>query len=373
MATPIRPLSFGIKTSPMRATYEDILRVWREADAIPAIEHAWLWDHFLPLFRDPSEPVHEGWTLLAALAGQTRQLRLGLMVTSNAVRPPAVLAKMAATVDVISGGRLVFGIGVGGTRQPANVDNPAVREYAAYGLPLVSPAEGIARLAETCTIARQLWTGEAFDFEGRHYHLSGAICRPTPTQRPGPPIMIGGWGPRTLRVVAEHADIWNIPGPPHATIEQLARRAHVLDEHCAAIARDPREITRSTQIIVSYDDPGSTRGTIRQLIDVGFTHIVLGLPTPYPQGVADWAATELVTPLAGEAGPRQSRDSSHSSETPRHKPAPHGGVDPGRRADSSYVPRVAEPMEWGCCWCCRGSSGALDRSSSLDRTMTLSV
>src|SRR4029450_13232330 len=126
----------------MRAAYEDILRVWREADAIPAIEHAWLWDHFLPLFRDPSEPVHEGWTLLAALAGQTRRLRLGLMVTTTALAPPAVLAKMAATVDVISGGRLVFGIGVGGTRQPANVDNPAVREYAAYGLPLVSPAGG---------------------------------------------------------------------------------------------------------------------------------------------------------------------------------------------------------------------------------------
>jgi alkanesulfonate monooxygenase SsuD/methylene tetrahydromethanopterin reductase-like flavin-dependent oxidoreductase (luciferase family) len=301
MATPNHRLSFGIKTSPMRTTYADILRVWREADAIPAIEHAWLWDHFLPLFRDPSEPVHEGWTLLAALAGQTERLRLGLMVTSNAVRPPAVLAKMAATVDVISSGRLVFGIGVGGTRQPTNVDNPAVREYAAYGLPLVSPAEGIARLAEACTIVRRLWKGDAFDFEGRFYHLDGAICRPTPTQRPGPPLMIGGSGTRTLRVVAEHADIWNVPGPPHATIEQLAGRTRVLDEHCAAIGRDPGEIPRSTQIIVSYDDPGSTRGVIRQLIDVGFTHIVLGLPTPYPRGVAAWAAAELVTPLAGEA------------------------------------------------------------------------
>jgi alkanesulfonate monooxygenase SsuD/methylene tetrahydromethanopterin reductase-like flavin-dependent oxidoreductase (luciferase family) len=301
MTTPNHSLSFGIKTSPMSTTYADILRVWREADAIPAIEHAWLWDHFLPLFRDLSEPVHEGWTLLAALAGQTKRLRLGLIVTSNAVRPPAVLAKMAATVDVISSGRLVFGIGVGGTRQPANVDNPAVREYAAYGLPLVSPADGIARLAEACTIVRRLWTGEAFDFEGRYYHLGGAICRPTPTQRPGPPLMIGGWGTRTLRVVAEHADIWNVPGPPHATIQQLAGRTRVLDEHCAAIGRDPGEITRSTQIIVSYDDPGSTRGAIRQLIDVGFMHIVLGLPTPYPEGVAGWAAAELVTPLAGEA------------------------------------------------------------------------
>jgi alkanesulfonate monooxygenase SsuD/methylene tetrahydromethanopterin reductase-like flavin-dependent oxidoreductase (luciferase family) len=289
-------LSFGIKTSPMSTTYEDVLSVWREADAIPEIEHAWLWDHFLPLFRDPSEPIHEGWTMLSALAAQTERLKLGLIVTSSAVRPPAVLAKMAATVDVISGGRLVFGIGVGGTQQPADVDNPAIREYEAYGLPLLRPAEGIQRLAETCAIVRQMWTGQPFDFHGRRFRLTGAICRPTPIQRPGPPIMIGGWGIKTLRVVAEHADVWNVPGPPHLTIDEIVRCLGVLDEHCVAIGRDPADITRSSQIIVSYDDATSTRAIIRELIDAGFTHIVLGLPTPYPEGVVRWAVDELIGP-----------------------------------------------------------------------------
>jgi hypothetical protein len=135
-------LSFGIKTSPMRTDIASIVEVWREADMIPEIGHAWLWDHFLPLRGSPSDPVHEGWTLLGALAALTDRLRLGLMVTSNAVRPPAVLAKMAATVDQISHGRLIVGVGVGGTQQPADVPNPAVAEYAAYGLPLVPPAQG---------------------------------------------------------------------------------------------------------------------------------------------------------------------------------------------------------------------------------------
>jgi alkanesulfonate monooxygenase SsuD/methylene tetrahydromethanopterin reductase-like flavin-dependent oxidoreductase (luciferase family) len=298
MRTPDRQLSFGIKTSPMSTTYESILGVWREADSIPEIEHAWLWDHFLPLFRAPNEPVHEGWTLLAALAGQTERLRLGLMVTSNAVRPPAVLAKMATTVDVISHGRLVLGIGVGGTRQPPGVDNPAVREYAAYGLPLVPPAVGVDRLSEACTIIRRMWTEEAFDFDGRHYHLRQVVCEPKPVQRPRPPIMIGGWGERTLRVVAEHADIWNIPGPPHHSVEQVGDRARVLDKLCRAIGRDPGAIERSTQIIVSYDEPARSRSAILQLVDLDVTHLVLGLPTPYPAGVARWAAEELIAPVA---------------------------------------------------------------------------
>src|SRR3954465_1016860 len=134
-------LSFGIKTNPVHTGYDDILRVWRGGDAAPPIEHAGLWDHLLPLSGPVDGPILEGWTLLAALAARTERLRLGLMVTSNRIRPPAVLAKIAGTVDVISRGRLIMGIGVGGTFQPG--DTIAPREYDAYGLTLVPPGEGV--------------------------------------------------------------------------------------------------------------------------------------------------------------------------------------------------------------------------------------
>jgi alkanesulfonate monooxygenase SsuD/methylene tetrahydromethanopterin reductase-like flavin-dependent oxidoreductase (luciferase family) len=124
-------MSFGIMTAPMQVGYVDILRVWREADALPEIEHAWLFDHLMPIGGDPNGPAFEGWTLLSALAAQTERLRVGVLVTSNRIRPPAMLAKIAATVDVVSGGRLEFGIGAG-SRPGAPI---ARREYEAHGLP----------------------------------------------------------------------------------------------------------------------------------------------------------------------------------------------------------------------------------------------
>jgi alkanesulfonate monooxygenase SsuD/methylene tetrahydromethanopterin reductase-like flavin-dependent oxidoreductase (luciferase family) len=293
-------LSFGIKTTPVHTSYDDILRVWTEADAVPTIEHAWLWDHFLPLFGPRSGPIYEGWTLLAALAAQTERLHLGLMVTSNRIRPPAVLAKIAATTDVISRGRLIMGIGVGGTHQPPGAGgitgpNPAIEEYAAYGLTLVPPAEGVARLDETCTILRRLWTEDVVDHHGRYYTLHGTRCEPKPVQRPIPPILIGGWGDHTLRVVATHADIWNIPGPPHNSIDYLRQRYQVLDAHCAKLGRNPADIVRSTQIHVSYDNPAATRRTIHALREIGFTHFVLNLRTPFPEHVATWLDQHIIS------------------------------------------------------------------------------
>jgi alkanesulfonate monooxygenase SsuD/methylene tetrahydromethanopterin reductase-like flavin-dependent oxidoreductase (luciferase family) len=286
------PPSFGIATAPMQVGYDDILRVWREADTIAQIEHAWLFDHLVPIGGDPNGPIFEGWTLLSALAGQTQRLRLGLLVTSNRFRPPAMLAKIAATVDVVSGGRLDFGIGAG-----SRPSHPMARhEYEANGLPFHDGDYAVGALAEACTVIRRLWTqDEPFDFDGSYVQLTGAFGNPKPVQRPHPPILIGGRASATLRVVAEHADLWNFNG---SDLEDTAHRNALLDRYCTEIGRDPATITRSIPLPVSYDQPGSTRDAIGQAIEAGFRHIVLSLPAPYPAGVARWVADELITPSA---------------------------------------------------------------------------
>ncbi|MFJ6181923.1 LLM class flavin-dependent oxidoreductase [Streptomyces sp. NPDC092295] len=279
---------FGIMTAPSQVDYHDVLRVWREADTIPEIEHAWLFDHLMPIGGDPDGSAYEGWTLLSALAAHTRRLRLGVLVTSNRFRPPAMLAKIATTVDIVSGGRLDFGIGVG-----SRPGHPlARREYEAHGLPYHDSAHAVGSLAEACTVIRRLWTEEKpFDFHGTYHRLTGAFGNPKPVQRPHPPILIGGRSSPTLRVVAEHADLWNIPG---GDIDDVVSRGALLDRYCAEIGRDPASITRSIHLSVSYDRPAVTRDAIGEAVDAGFRHIVLGLPAPYPADVARWVTDELI-------------------------------------------------------------------------------
>jgi alkanesulfonate monooxygenase SsuD/methylene tetrahydromethanopterin reductase-like flavin-dependent oxidoreductase (luciferase family) len=284
---PVAP-SFGIMTAPSQVDYQDLLQVWREADTIPEIEHAWLFDHLMPIFGDPDGPTYEGWTLLSALAARTSRLRVGLLVTSNRFRPPAVLAKIAATVDAVSGGRLVFGIGAG-----SRPDLPmARREYEAHGLPYHDFTHSVGALAEACTVIRRLWTEpQPFDFDGEFVQLTGAYGNPKPVQRPHPPILIGGRSAPTLRVAAEHADLWNIPG---GDLDDARARSALLDRYCADLGRDPATITRSIHIGVSYDRPATTRAAIAEALDAGFHHLVLGLPSPYPPGAARWVAKELI-------------------------------------------------------------------------------
>ena len=287
MSHPTRP-RFGIMTAPMQVDYHDVQRVWQEADKIPEIEHAWLFDHLRPIGGDPNGPIFEGWTLLAALAAQTERLRLGMLVTSNRFRPPALLAKIATTVDVVSGGRLDFGIGAGSRPSVPT----ARREYEAHGLPYHDAAHAVESLGEACTVIRRLWTEAApFDFQGTYHQVTGAFGNPKPVQRPHPPILIGGRAASTLRVVAEHADIWNIPG---GDIDDAVGRGALLDRYCAEIGRDPASITRSTTVSVAYDQPGAARDSIGGALEAGFWHIVLILPPPYPADVARWVADELI-------------------------------------------------------------------------------
>ncbi|WP_237340929.1 LLM class flavin-dependent oxidoreductase [Williamsia soli] len=277
-------------TAPMNVDYHDILRVWREADAIEEIEHAWLFDHLMPIGGDPNGPIFEGWTLLSALAAQTERIRLGLLVTSNRFRPPAMLAKIATTVDVVSGGRLDFGIGAGSRPNPPM----AWREYPAHGLPFYDVPHAVGSLAEAAVVIKRLWTeDQPFDFDGEYVKLTGALGNPKPVQRPGPPMLIGGRSAAVLRVVAEHADLWNVPG---GDIADVISRSALLDRYCTEIGRDPAAITRSIHLSVDYVRPQHTRDAIGQALDAGFRHFVLGLGAPYPDGVARWVADELITP-----------------------------------------------------------------------------
>ena len=281
-------LRFGIKTAQQNTTYEDMLRVWLEADSIPVIEHAWAFDHFIPLGPDPTGPQLEGWTLLAALAARTERLRVGLMVTGNTYRHPAVLANIGATVDVISHGRLDFGIGAGWNELESNM----------YGIPLYTPGERIRRLGEACEVIKRLWTETVANFDGKYYHLKDARCEPKPIQKPYPPFVIGGGGEQlTLRIVAQYANIWNFAG---GTVETFRHKNEVLDGHCSAIGRDPRTIERSIQIVVNYNNPAETLNEIKPYIEAGATHIILNLRAPYPENIVHRLAEEIVAPLKRE-------------------------------------------------------------------------
>ena len=278
-------LSFGIKTAPQNTTYDDMLRVWQEADSIPSIEHAWLFDHFTSLGNDPTGPCLEGWTLLAAYAALTKRLRIGLMVTGNTYRNPAVLANMAITVDIISNGRLDFGIGAGWNEL----------EHSMYDIPLYAPGERIRRMGEACEVYKLLCTEDRANFDGKYYHLKDAMSNPKPVQKPYPPIVIGGSGEQlTLRMVARYANVWNFVG---GSVDTFKHKNEVLDGHCAAIGRDPKTIARSIQTRVNYNNMAETRDTIKPYIEAGATHIILNLIYPYPQNIVHRLDEEIVAPL----------------------------------------------------------------------------
>lgn len=282
------PLRFGIKTSPQHVDYDDIVRVWRAADEEPAFDDAWDFDHFMPLGDDPTGPCLEGWTLLAALAAQTQRLRVGVMVTGNTYRHPAVLANMGATVDIISGGRLDFGIGAGWNEL----------EHTAYGIPLYAPGERIRRFGEACEVIRLLWTETVANFDGKYYQLKDARCEPKPVQKPYPPFVIGGGGEQlTLRVVARYADIWNYGGGP---VDVFQHKNELIDQYCAEIDRDPATIRRSMQTRVDYANLGASRDTLREFAAAGASHLVLYLNPPYPADIVSRLAREVITPVRAE-------------------------------------------------------------------------
>jgi len=210
------------------AKWERTVQVARLADEL-GYDSLWLYDHFHNVPRPSHETVFECWTTLSALSQVTRRIRLGQMVGCNSYRNPALIAKITSTLDVVSGGRLEWGVGAGWYEN----------EYRAYGYEFPKPKDRIGMLRESVEIVRSMWTERETTFKGRYYEVIRANCDPKPLQSPRPPILIGGGGEQlTLRVVAEHADCSNFGG----RLDEWTRKRDTLWRHCERVGRDPGEI-----------------------------------------------------------------------------------------------------------------------------------
>ncbi len=238
----------------------------RVADTVRAMgegpwHSAWVPDHFVPplAFLDEADDNFEGWTLLTAMAAVTERVRLGVLVAGNTYRDPALLAKMAATLDHISDGRVEFGIGAAWHQ----------REHEAYGWNFPSIKERSDRLEEACALIKALFTANGpVDYEGRYYHLDAAPFAPRCVQQPHPPIMVGGGGEqRTLRTLARYGDVMNVSGSPAFVEQKIA----VLDAHCADIGRDPATITKTVMLPVGLQDDEARAERLRDLWGAGRT------------------------------------------------------------------------------------------------------
>jgi F420-dependent oxidoreductase-like protein len=301
---------FSIQVGQQFAAWDEIVRIWQRAEQL-GYDGAFTYDHFMAVMMDPFDPCLEAWTTLAALAVHTRRLRLGVLVTGNTYRHPAVLAKMATTVDIVSGGRLDFGIGSGWFEA----------EHAAFGIPFQTAATRCRMLDEALTMIRSLWTERTTTFAGRYYTLRDAIAEPKPAQHPYPPILVAASGERRmLRIVARHADAWNGFGSPGVFRHKIA----VLAAHCRAENRDVAAIEKSVLLPASMTaDPAfrealvqgfaafqnistdeapdwmllgaadAVKGQIERYLAEGVTHFIITL-TPFNFEVMEQFAAEVL-------------------------------------------------------------------------------
>lgn len=307
-----RKIRFGIQTPQEVADPTNLITLWQEAEAW-GFDTAWTFDHFLPISGNTKGPCHDGWMLLSALAAKTSKIRVGCLVTGNTYRSPAVLAKMATTVDHVSNGRLELGIGAGWFEA----------EHTAYGIPFYTAKERARRLEEAVQIIRSLWTEQETTFTGEYYQLDRAPFEPKPIQKPHPPLLIGGVGKKwTLPLVAKYADAWNmLPSSPDKMTDLLK----TLARYCEEYKRDCTEIEKSylTRLVLSDDPkridqavqplarllrltPEQARATIlagnaeevrRQVqayIAMGITHIIIGMREPYDREGLQRFAKEVI-------------------------------------------------------------------------------
>lgn len=276
------------------------------ADAA-GFDSLWTMDHFFQIRisgEPPEAPMLEAYAALAYIAGQTRRIRLGTLVTSVAYRYPGVLLKTVTTLDVLSGGRMVLGVGAGA---PWNGLPPGLSprdvETTGLGIPFPSLAERFERLEELLQIAHQMWRGDDSPYQGAHYQLARTLNSPNALQRPHPPILIGGSGERkTLRLVARYGDACNLFDLPGTGFQDnLAHKLDVLRAHCREVGRDYDEIekTTATPLDLGEDREAGLKALLehlRALAAVGIDHVVLG-----PRGPWDEATLEAVASILPEA------------------------------------------------------------------------
>jgi len=263
-------MRFGIKTVPEHTSWGDMLDVWRAADEIELFETAWNFDHFYPIIGDGDGPCLEAWVTLSALAQATSRIRIGCMVNGVPYRHPALVANMAASLDIVSGGRLELGLGAGWNEQ----------ETEAYGIDLLPIGQRMDRFEEAVEVVDSLLSNEFTTFRGKYFQLEQARCEPKGPQQPRPPIVIGGAGEkRTLRIAARFAQHWNIS---FVTPDQFIKKNEILLAHCESVGRDSSLITRSVQIISGADqDPVEVADEAAALFAAGVDKVIFMLSTPY--------------------------------------------------------------------------------------------
>ena len=290
------PLRFGLKLSGQDTTVEALRAVWRIADQ-SGFDHVWDFDHLASIGdAGPDRPIYEGWTLQAAIAEATKRVRIGCLVTGNTYRNPALLAKEAVTVDHLSGGRLEFGIGAAWVEI----------EHQMYGFEGLDHRVG--RLSESLRIIKSLFTEERTSFEGRYYHFKDAIANPKPIQKPYPPFWIGASGPSTLRLVARHADVWNIAGGDPARVKELTP---MFEAACGEVGRNPAEIRRSIQFGWDGADRQELLELCARYLELGVTEQVIYLRGGQPEALAVKIA-EALPDLRKLDRATMATDSSHT-------------------------------------------------------------
>jgi alkanesulfonate monooxygenase SsuD/methylene tetrahydromethanopterin reductase-like flavin-dependent oxidoreductase (luciferase family) len=272
MAPDVMPVKFGLQLWSQQTDWR-AFREYALAAEAAGWDSIWTWDHLLAIFGPWEQPIFEGWTVLAALGPITSHVRLGLMVGANTFRNPGVTAKLATTLDHVSGGRAVLGIGGAWFE----------REHEAFGIDFgASPGERLGWLDESVMLLRRLLDGERVTHDGPRYTMRDAICEPRPIQ-PHLPILVGGSGrQKTLRTVAERADGWNTAGP----VEQVRETLDVLQQHCVDVGRDPATIEKTISFpLILRDDPAAAGATTRALLGAngvdpaGFDGYLTGSPS----------------------------------------------------------------------------------------------